>query len=225
MQPKTYKRNDITYFVRGSHPTLVIWSGTHGDETEVTECVTDYIHRHEQDLPDYIYIPEVSPSAVAQKTRRNKHGRDLNRHFRDESIDEEAQTIMDIMRPFSTPLGITFHEDPDRTNSFYLYDSSVMTEEELVRYRFAIRETGAKLYTGIDDPADKDLSLHIEEGYISTTIEPQEIDTGFSMRWLIEHNVSKRVFNPEIPGKANMKLKQKLVDATFAFSLTLLPKI
>ncbi len=223
MVPQIYEHNGIQYILRGKHPTLMIWSGTHGDEAEVTECVTAYLDKHQQNVPDYLYIPEVSPSAVERKTRRNKHDRDLNRHFRDSTADEEVRAVMDIVRAFSMPLGITFHEDPDRRSSFYIYDSDLMNETDLSRYREIMLKTGAKLYTGIDDEADKDLSLHVEKGYISTTIEPSDVDTGFSMRWLIENNITKRVFNPEIPGQAPMPLKHAIVDGVFEFCLSLLP--
>ena len=224
MRPKTYTHKGITYILRGKHPSLMIWSGTHGDETEVTECVTSYIESHQQDLPDYLYIPEVSPSAVKRKTRRNKHDRDLNRHFHDNTIDEEAKAVMEIVRPYSVPLGITFHEDPDRRTSFYMYDSDVMSEEELKRYRSIMLDTGAKLYTGIDDEADENLRLHVEEGYITTTVDPHEKEMGYSMNWLVEHKVADRIFIPEVPGKADMKLKHEIVDGVFRYSLSLLPK-
>ncbi len=222
MEPKTYTHKGIRYILRGTHPTLMIWSGTHGDETEVTGCVTAYIDNHQKNLPDYLYIPEVSPSAVEQKTRRNKHDRDLNRHFHDDTVDDEAKAIMEIVSEFSVPLGITFHEDPDRRTSFYMYDSSVMTDVELEHYRDIMTETGAKLYTGIDDETDANLGLHVEKGYISTTIDPHEKEMGYSMNWLVEHNVAKRIFIPEIPGKGEMPLKHSIVDGVFRFCLSVL---
>ena len=200
----------------------MIWSGTHGDETQVTECVTAYIEKHQQELPDYLYIPEVSPSAVERKTRRNKHDRDLNRHFHDNTIDEEAIAVMEIVQKFSVPLGITFHEDPDRRTSFYMYDSDMMSADELVQYRAAMTTTGAKLYTGIDDEEDENLGLHVEKGYISTTIDPHEKEMGYSMNWLVEHRVAKRIFIPEIPGKGDMPLKHAIVDGVFKFCSSLL---
>jgi len=222
MVPKSYTHKGIHYILRGSLPTLMIWSGTHGDETEVTECVTSYIEKHQQDLPDYLYIPEVSPSAVKQKTRRNKHDRDLNRHFHDNTVDEEAIAVMEIVRPFSVPLGITFHEDPDRRTSFYIYDSDVMDDTELARYRAIMAGSGAKLYTGIDDEADENLRLHVEKGYISTTIDPHEKEMGYSMNWLVEQKIAQRIFIPEIPGKGEMPLKHAIVNRVFEFCLSLL---
>lgn len=222
MLPQTHTHDGINYILRGKHPTLMIWSGTHGDETEVTECVSSYLNTHQQNLPDYLYIPEVSPSAVERKTRRNKYDRDVNRHFRQNPVDEEVRAVMDIVRPYSTPLAITFHEDPDRRSSFYIYDSHLMDEAELSQYRAVMTKTGAKLYTGIDDETDENLGLHVDRGYISTTVDPHEKEMGYSMNWLVEQNIAKRVFIPEVPGRADMPLKLAIVDGVFEFCLSLL---
>ncbi|MEK7577615.1 MAG: hypothetical protein AAB492_03320 [Patescibacteria group bacterium] len=214
----TQRLVDTTYHVRGSEPKLLILSGTHGDETEVTDCVTRYIDTHQSELPDYVYIPELSPTAVKLKTRRNLFGHDLNREFIHEPIDPEVITAMKILDPFTFSLCIAFHEDPDRRTSFYMYDSHILRDTELLEYRQLITQTDAKLFTGIDDPADGKLALHVERGYIHTPILGKH-DTGFSMRWLIEDHKAQRVFNPEIPGKADMDLKQRLVDMIFEYSI------
>lgn len=219
MAISTHSHGNIPYVVRGSDPKLLILSGTHGDEYEVTEHVTAYLDSNQAKLPDYIYIPEASPSAVQLKTRRNKYGHDLNREFLDDPVDPEVIANMYIINPYLFDLCIAFHEDPDRSVSYYMYDSEVLTDAQLKAYRDGILSTGAKLYTGIDDPADKKLSLHVEKGYISTPIIGDR-ETGFSMRWLIEHKKARRVFNPEIPGRADQHLKKQLVAAVFQFCLT-----
>ena len=209
-----------SYHVRGAHPKLLILSGTHGDELEVTGCVTEYIDSHQPSLPDYVYIPKLSPSAVRLKTRRNMFGHDLNREFVHNPTDPEVITAIKILEPFAFSLCIAFHEDPDRRTSFYMYDSHSLSHEQLQVYRNLVTQTNASLFTGIDDPADKKLALHVEKGYIHTPILGHH-DTGFSMRWLIMDHKSDRVLNPEIPGKADMDLKQQLVDKMFAFGNTL----
>lgn len=220
MDVLTQTHAGVTYFIRGKHPKLLILSGTHGDEYEVTEHITQFIDTHRQELPDYLYIPEVSPSAVALKTRRNMYNHDLNREFLDIPTDPEAIANMHIMARFRFTLCLAFHEDPDRRISFYMYDNDVLTHRQLQSYRAYVQKTGASLYTGIDDPADTKLRLHVEKGYISTPVIGTK-EKGFSMRWLVEHNKAERVFNPEIPGKADGELKRKLVEAVFLFSLTL----
>lgn len=223
MATSTHTLVDTTYYVRGDDPKLLILSGTHGDETEVTDCVTNYIDTHQSELPDYIYIPELSPSAVKLKTRRNIFDHDLNREFIHTPTDPEVITAMKILEPFEFSLCIAFHEDPDRRTSFYMYDSHLLSENELQIYHDLIAQTGAKLFTGIDDPADKKLALHVEKGYIHEPILGDQ-DTGFSMWWLITYQKARRIFNPEIPGKGDTVLKQKLVDAVFEFSKGFLSK-
>jgi predicted deacylase len=219
MLPTLLTRDGIPFYVRGTDPKLLILSGTHGDEYEVTEFVTNFIEKHDAGLPDYLYIPEVSPSAVALKTRRNKFDRDLNRHFHNEPVDDEVKAVMAVVAPYHFSLCIAFHEDPDRTTTFYTYDSELMTEEQLMQYRDAMDISGMKLFTGIDDPADEHLSLQIEKGYISTPLDHMPVDSGFSMRWLVERGIADRVLNPEIPGKAKLPVKEKAVDGFFGFAL------
>ena len=121
------------------------FSGTHGDgNSEVTDCVTRYIDTHQSELPDYVYIPELSPTAVKLK-RRNLFGHDLNREFIHEPIDPEVITAMKILDPFTFSLCIAFHEDPDRRTSFYMYDSHILRDTELLEYRQLITQTDAKL--------------------------------------------------------------------------------
>ena len=219
MTISTYTIDETPYHVRGAKPKLLILSGTHGDEPEVDICVARYIDTHQSELPDYVYIPKLSPSAVELKTRHNKYGNDLNREFIHSPTDPEVITAMKILEPFSFSLCIAFHEDPDRRTSFYMYDTHHMLDAQLLTYRNAIIKTGAKLFTGIDDPADEKLALDVEKGYIHTPILGKH-DTGFSMRWLIVDNKAKRVFNPEIPGRADKDLKQRLVDNIFEYSKT-----
>lgn len=217
MQIRTRTLNHTTYHIRGNHPKFLILSGTHGDELEVTDCVTRYLDTHQSNVPDYVYIPELSPSAVRLKTRRNMYNHDLNREFIHNPTDPEVITAMNILEPFSFSLCIAFHEDPDRRTSFYMYDSHRLATVQLRVYRNLISQTGAKLFTGIDDPEDRKLSLLVEKGYVSTPILGTT-ETGFSMRWLIMDHKASRVFNPEIPSKANILLKQQLVDKMFEFA-------
>lgn len=217
MTISTYTIDETPYFVRGAKPKLLILSGTHGDEPEVDTCVTRYIDTHQAELPDYVYIPKLSPSAAELKTRRNKYGNDLNREFIHNPTDPEVIVAMKILEPFSFSLCIAFHEDPDRRTSFYMYDTDHMSDDLLLTYQNTIIKAGVKLFTGIDDPADNKLALHVEKGYIHTPMIGSE-GTGFSMRWLITNHKAKRVFNPEIPGRASIDLKQRLVDSIFEYS-------
>ncbi len=188
-------------------------SGMHGDEYEVVGCVKQYLKDHKRS--NYFYIPEVSPSAVAHKTRMNAFGRDVNREFFDPPRDPEVQTLMNKILPYRFDLCLDFHEDPDREKSSYLYDTGNVSSEQLSQLQNAILGTGALLYHGIDDPWDAHLGFHINRGYISIPLENLPKDAGFASVWCTSHAVTKRFITVEIPGKAPITLKQKLVGAIF----------
>src|SRR3989344_4105650 len=207
------------YFQKGSNPRLLILSGMHGDESGVITSIQTYLEKNLETVPDFLFVPEVSPSAVAAGTRKNSAGRDINRHFLNQTDDAEVKQIMEILRPYTFDLCLEFHEDPDRTKSFYVYDSEQMAAGEIKEYEQTILQSGASLYTGIDDPLDADLGLHIHRGYIATPIWWLTPEAGFSIWWLLHEGKAKRVINPEVPGKAKKEIKDKLVEQTFAFFL------
>jgi len=211
--------NTATHIVSGNNPKLLILSGMHGDEYEVIDCVKSYVAEH-PDVPSYEYIAEVSPSAVAQRTRRNAYNHDMNRSFIDPPIDPEVKAFIEQVSNKHFTLCLNFHEDPDLAQTFYMYDSGVCTEEQLLRIRSQIIEAGAGLHSGADDPLDADLGYHVEKGYISTPYSMFPQDSGFSGGWLFRHGIIQREIVIEIPGKAPRELKQTLVNIIFTFFLT-----
>lgn len=221
MDVQVFKVGAIEYLLRGSHPTLLILSGLHGDEHEVIDAVSDYVRTQSYSLPDFLFIPQVSPSAVLQKTRRNQYGHDINRQFFVHAKDSEVQNIKEVINRHQFNLCLEFHEDHDRTLGFYVYDSGLLTNSQLAAYRALVHTTGARFYTGIDDPFDAHLGFHVERGYVSTPLVKLPPEAGFLMQWLLTYQKTKRVFSPEIPGKAPLALKQALVATVFDFILQL----
>jgi hypothetical protein len=203
-----------------NYPKLLILSGMHGDEYEVINCVEKYLEENKDRLPKYLYIAEVSPSAVAEKKRRNIFGHDVNRQFFDLPTDPEVKSLMEILTPHQFTLSLNFHEDPDLTSTFYLYDSGQLTDDQLLQLRSRIIENGAGLHTGKDDPLDADLGFHIEKGYISTPYDTLPQNAGFSWIWFARHGITRRSVDIEIPGKAPATLKSALVATIFSFFLT-----
>lgn len=202
------------------YPKLLILSGMHGDEYEVIDCVKGHLEKNKDSLPNYLYVAKVSPSAVAEKKRRNIFDHDVNRQFFDPPTDPEVKSLMEILTPHHFNLSLNFHEDPDLASTFYLYDSGKLNEDQLLQLRSQIIENGAGLHTGKDDPLDTNLGFHVEKGYISTPYEVLPQNAGFSWVWFAKHGITKRSIDIEIPGKAPMDLKARLVNIVFFFFLT-----
>lgn len=210
----------LEYFLHGEAPRVLLLSGMHGDEYESGALLERYLIEHADNLPDFLYIPQVSPSAVAAKTRKNAYGNDINRQFMPATQDPEARSVMDIVSPYQFTLCVDIHEDPDRTLGFYLYDTDQMSDGQLERYRTCLTTTGARLYTGVDDIDDEHLMLQVEKGYVSLGFERSGVTSGFSSRWLFEAGICKRTFTVEIPGKAAKVLKDAVIHTITEYLLT-----
>ena len=208
------------FYLHGTSPRVLLFSGMHGDEYESGALLEQYLIEQAEYLPAFLYIPQISPSAVAAKTRRNRYGNDINRQFLPTTQDPEARSVMDIVSPYQFALCADIHEDPDRTLGFYLYDTDQMSEEELKSYRNCITTTGARLYTGVDDVDDEHLMLPVEKGYVSLGFERSGATSGFSSRWLFEASICKRAFTVEIPGKAPTSLKDAVIRTVIKYLLT-----
>ncbi len=206
----------INYYLNGTNPKLAIHSGTHGDEFHVIDSVTQTIRQYLPKLPDFIFIPSLSPSAVKTKTRNNSEGLDLNRCFYDNTSSPEALAIMDLTRKFPTEICISFHEDPDQ-NKFYMYDTVGDMKHSIVleNLKNEIQSHGIGLYSGIDDTSDPVLGFEFVEGYKSFNFEECLKTFGTFACWAISEGVVKREIMPEVPGKITKFKKNKLVDVIF----------
>lgn len=207
----------IEYLQKGETPALLILSGMHGDESGVVQYVTTYVANHEDSLPDFLFIPKVSPSAVQLNTRINTFGHDVNRNFFDPPTDPEAKAVMEIIAELRFDRAIDFHEDPDLKDEFYMYFGTALTPEQQSVFRQTMQLTGIGLHTGIDDSVDSNLGLHVEAGYICTPANSFPKEAGFSGEWLLDHHVAKQVFTPEIPGQAEPSMKSAVVAGVFSF--------
>lgn len=188
----------------------MIDSGTHGDEYEVIPIVKTCIEKYLDKLPDLLFVPEVSPSAVAMRRRRNKDGVDLNRSFMDQTPIEEAQNYMDLIGKYKLETLFSFHEDVTNED-FYMYDSfDLRGTEELLKFKKELLGQGIGLYSGLDDP-DPALRYQIEEGYCHFKIR----DDGTSSYWMAEKGVIQRIMEIEVPGKLSLEKKYFIVDAVF----------
>jgi len=207
-----YGKTRLTYYIHGSQPQVLLQSGVHGDEFEVITSLEKTLNKYLTKLPDFLYIPRSSPSAVKLKTRRNQDGVDLNRSFYDDIEAEEARANIELVKKYKFNICFSFHEDP-QLKEFYLYDTGLLNNTVLLNQLMSeINKLGINLFTGIDDNEDVTLGFKIEDGYLHSPVTISTTTSGFFTSWLIKNRLVKHALVFEIPGKVNQKLKDKLVD-------------
>lgn len=207
---------DLNYFVKGDNPELLIHSGTHGDEFEVIDCVTSAIKKYEKFLPDFVFVPEVSPSAVKERTRINNNGHDLNRIFFSDSDDLEVKENIKILKKYHFDLAVSFHEDPE-FDCYYVYDEThdeAISKKVLGHVEF-LKSKQVKLLTGLDDPDDPYLGHEFKEGYAKFTHPIEKDADGTLTLWAYSQKLVKNILVPEVAGKVSINTKQMIVDSFF----------
>lgn len=197
--------------IQGNHPTLCIVAGTHGDEYGVIASVEKTIQTYAHLLPDFVWIPEISPSAVARKTRKNTDEVDVNRSFQDSSLLKEVVDVMEAVRKFHFTTVMNFHEDVE-LNTFYCYDTGSNPPSGWDPLCATLSKLGIPLLNGVDDPKDPVLGYTFKDGYCSYT----PTRDGSLESWMHMHGLAERIFTPEIPGRLTPKLKDAVVDAIFS---------
>lgn len=206
--------NKVSYYIQGKHPGLLVLSGIHGDEFEVVDLVKKELKARASSLPDFCYLPIVSPTAVALRTRHNKEGVDLNRHFLPGTQITEARLVMSILKPLSVRLVLSFHEDVHE-DRFYLYDSGRLAKKDLAKLRHCLKEQKIGLLNGCDDPHDECLGFEFTDGYISHVPTCDHRPTGSLESYLIRAKIAQRVFGIEVPGRLSLAKKRRVVAAVF----------
>ncbi len=209
----------IDYFVKGLRPKLLIHSGTHGDEYKVIESVKKAVEKHHDFLPDFVFVPVVSPSAVEIRKRKNGDGVDLNRSFFDDSPIEEVRVNMEIVKEYGQfDLFISFHEEP-ALDTFYMYqsgDHNCTNDPEWIAFKKAVRNLGVGLLTGTDDPHDVVLGYEFIDGYRHVPLpEGGYEESGEFDYWAINRKLVKYALIPEVPLKLDQGTKDGVVDLFF----------
>jgi len=204
----------VEYFVHGDSPKLLIHSGTHGDEYESIPLILKFIKENIERLPDFVFVPNVSPSAVKLKTRRNERGIDINRSFSNKATDPETLANMKIASLYNYETCVSFHEDPG-VNYFYIYDSGIINETILAQVRSEISTMGISLLTGLDDPTDPALGFRFEKGYRRFANKHVDLNDGTFWGWAMEKGKIKNMIIPEIPGATSKSNKEKIISLIF----------
>lgn len=215
--PETGQR----FCIKGRDPKLLIVSGTHGDEYEVLPFVEEAVIKYLDQLPEFLYVPEVSPSAVALRTRENGEGIDVNDNFFHDTKSEEVRQMMKLWEKYRFELFITFHEDTEK-EKFFLYDGATKEFYDTVKLENTpefqllchdVVTIGVELFNGIDELNDPTLGYEVKNGY---AYWPMTFNDYSSDYWLlVERAIAKQVINTEIPGMVSVEKKRQIVDAIF----------
>lgn len=220
MQKAVLPGTNFEYYTHGTSPRLLIHAGTHGDEYESIDLVTECIKKFESQLPPFIYVPHVSPSAVKQKTRLNGDGQDSNRIYHmNNSLDQEVIWNQQIMMMGEFDLAVSFHEDPVY-EEYYIYDESNRDEESalILKHNQFLAQNNIKLLTGLDDMYDPYLGSHFINGYKKFIFDNSK-DEGEVLNWGMKKGIIKHALIPEIPGLCNITEKLFIINSFFEMVL------
>ncbi len=207
---------DFEYYIKGKNPKLLIHSGTHGDEFEVIDLVKEAIVKYEDLLPDFLFVPYVSPSAVKHKIRFNSSGLDTNRIFFADTDEIEVMENIKILKHHTFDLFVSFHEDPE-SEEYYIYDSGLDKIDNIFvkQHNFFLRSNGIKLLNGLDDVNDPSLGYEFKDGYRKFIETNGMTNNGMTTVWAISEGIAKNCLVPEIPGLLDIKQKELIVDSFF----------
>lgn len=204
----------LRYYKQGTDPRLLVHAKTHGNERDVALSVERYLASRAESMPDYIFVPEVSPSAARLGTRNNAAGHDVNRMFTDAACDMEVRANQTLMYNRAFDLFLSFHEDTDRTNEWYFYDTDDAPNDAGIRNLFArAAEAGITPYSGPDGTTDG--AVVIRDGYFSEQWDgggfTREALAGQAPIYAVRKGIAKHAITLEIPGKAPQEVKDRLV--------------
>ncbi len=205
--------SNLEYFVKGNNPKLLIHCGTYGDEYDVVKHVENAVIKYEEQLPDFVFVPIVSPSAVKLRTRINDNGKDLNRIFFSDSTDPEVLANIEIIGENKYDLFVSFHEDfefPD----YYIYDEGFtnLKQNMILNHNSQISKLGFTLFNGIDDPILNNVFLN---GYKKIVINKDTRNNGMITSWMLSEGKVLDTLNPEIPMNLDSNSKKKIIDTFF----------
>ncbi|HEX7018286.1 MAG TPA: hypothetical protein VF209_05270 [Patescibacteria group bacterium] len=215
-----HAHGNLNYFLSSDSPRVLIGSGLHGDEYEVIPLLIETLIRLKDQLPPFICIPALSPSAVARRTRINQEGIDLNRNFNNPLlVSPEIEAIKKIVgryQPYETVL--TVHQDLARAEA-YLYDGCLTPHDEKVKaWQLAVRQQGVQLLNECDDLDDPCLGMNFRDGYYNFDPTTDTFIETFET-WSSLHAGAKRNITLEVPTLISDDQKRWVIEQSL---LTLL---
>ena len=180
----------LTYHTFGEvQPRLLIISGLHGDEGGVIAPLFEVLQKYKEHLPSFVFVPEMSNTALQKKTRKNQRGNDLNRMFGLENDDPEVrlgETLVHHFAPYDVV--ISFHEDVEYQQTYFYDRGERFFDIDLEKWRQRVREMDIELLEGIDDVAEPTLGHMFQEGYHYSDITTNK---GSIEDWVLEEGLAK----------------------------------
>ncbi|MFA6603260.1 MAG: hypothetical protein WCT10_00290 [Patescibacteria group bacterium] len=209
----------LRYLQQGEEPVWLIHTGTHGDEQAVIDSVGRYLRSRAGVLPDLIWVPETSPSAVARGTRLNARDVNLNRVFYDDAEEPEVRANLRLLAGRSFRHFLSAHEDLT-TDKFYLYEQDDNSATpEFARLYAGLAALGIGLYEGLDDD-DPVLGNDIKRGYFfsRTSRRPNGVLDG-TVEGYVGFNrlASGKIITAEVPGRLPQEKKDAVVALLFEY--------
>jgi len=219
---KTLDQTRIPYFVKGESPTLLIHAGTHGDDRGVIDSVRLAVEKYEDRLPDFVYVPEVSPAVKTRRKRNDRGWVNLNRGFSDDSPIKEAEIVKDCA---SFDLCVAFHEDIGLNAKFYMYDGgvgfSLEEKDSWMKFREGLEVLGVGLLSGADDQdgSTPNYTFNEDYHYHYWNVSVGSHEGGSFDAWASRNRVIQKALIPEVPGHLSQESKNKIVDLFFRYFL------
>ncbi|KKU46749.1 MAG: hypothetical protein UX64_C0002G0005 [Microgenomates group bacterium GW2011_GWC2_46_7] len=192
---------------------ILIVSGIHGDEGDIIPYLKIFLEQKTKEFP-FLFIPELSDTALQKKTRENDLNQDLNRNFFDDSQNHEISSVMETINKFEPySLAISFHEDLEFSET-YIYDvGEKFYPLNLNQWKKSVIKSGIELLTGWDElDESKPLRSFITDGY---SYASSAIDNGMFEYWVVHKKLAKRSLTIEIPHNASPTQKEQLVVNVF----------
>ncbi|MCX6782152.1 MAG: succinylglutamate desuccinylase/aspartoacylase family protein [Candidatus Magasanikbacteria bacterium] len=217
---KNISKLGLEYWQKGSNPSLLIHTGTHGDEYSVIELVENFLTEHKEEMCDFVWVPRVSPSACRLKARNNERGNNLNHMFVGEIIEPEALANLELLSPFKFKNFLSIHEDLT-ADKFYMYEMKDNSKtSEWQKLFVGLKSRGINLYQGLDDPNDPALCNEIKDGYFSyawqkvSTIEKDPFFESYIFR---NHLITGKDVTAEVPGLLIAEKKKIIIELLFKY--------
>ncbi len=208
-----YYHQGLSYYLSGPNPKLLLGSGLHGNEYRVIPLLIKTILKIHNQLPQFLLIPQLSPSACQLKNRCNAQGIDVNRCFADnQNTDQEVLAIKSLVQKFSPyKTVLTIHEDLEKSKA-YLYAGTALAEDKKIQaWQKNMQVKGINLLNGKDDPNDSALGVNFTNGVFTFNPQTETFKETFET-WASLQAGAEKNLTLEIPHLATEKIRKYIIE-------------